>query len=515
MNRPVRIFVLCMILLSVWLLPGCTATEEPVIYDATPSIMVDGELYFTTGCRGITITNFGVADGEITSSVDSSEFPTLNDQSNFGAGYEYRYGAAAGTVEVRMGDDWFIYATREVKNRFPDKDDTAEPRILQEPPALLVRCENEAAKGVRTTYSWKYLIGDGVSTGITADGPHPLVLKDEMTPIDLTRSSSLTANAQWNFPPDEVTVTCFSCDEWGNDHDPPFEEIPVEIQKRNFDGRGYGTFFTFELKDGCFVYEVKAEWSSSELYSGTAIYGFYAENFEGVVPADTALVDNIGEYSLYAWQKYGEDFIALYNANGQLKQSFRAKRLTNERGTTLCKTDYSESGGWYAGLAGLFRVQDGELLQISERPVKDLLFVTDGTTVSGPIILTWSGKPRSYYFPGTKIINLDCDGQEVVLLSSEDNHKIAIAGLEAQGCCIGFYTEDSVGMGHYDSYRYILASAPNGIPAENEKHIEVFDFIAGRPEVMDGFSWDNPDGYKAGYIEKETRRLNSLSLTAN
>lgn len=40
------------------------------------------------------------ADGEITSEVKDSELPAENDQSNFGAGFKYRYGETEGTIEV-------------------------------------------------------------------------------------------------------------------------------------------------------------------------------------------------------------------------------------------------------------------------------------------------------------------------------------------------------------------------------------------------------------------------------
>lgn len=47
-------------------------------------------------------------DGIITSEVQGSEKPTQNDQSNFGVGYEYRYGEE-GTIEVKMGEKWVIF----------------------------------------------------------------------------------------------------------------------------------------------------------------------------------------------------------------------------------------------------------------------------------------------------------------------------------------------------------------------------------------------------------------------
>lgn len=41
----------------------------------------------------------GVTDGEITSTVDGSETPTEDNQSNFGTGFEYQYGSED-TIEI-------------------------------------------------------------------------------------------------------------------------------------------------------------------------------------------------------------------------------------------------------------------------------------------------------------------------------------------------------------------------------------------------------------------------------
>ena len=68
-----------------------------VLWDAKPSVMIDGVLYGTTGRSGIYSTdttpeNGGHVDGEITSTVESHEYPTEDNQSNFGTGFYYRYG---------------------------------------------------------------------------------------------------------------------------------------------------------------------------------------------------------------------------------------------------------------------------------------------------------------------------------------------------------------------------------------------------------------------------------------
>ena len=93
-------------------------TQTPIqseISDKIPAVMVKGELYYSTGKESEADVRCGTMDGQITSSVDDSEFPTQDNQSNFGTGYDYQYGAE-NTIEVYMpeGDSedenkWIIF----------------------------------------------------------------------------------------------------------------------------------------------------------------------------------------------------------------------------------------------------------------------------------------------------------------------------------------------------------------------------------------------------------------------
>jgi len=119
MNEPAKTFFPA----NSVLLPACPlaflrlqSPDEPEPaqnWDAKPSVMIGGILYGDTGHHAVCRTDEspehgGHADGTITSSVDSSEYPTEDDQSNFGTGYAYRYGTDA-TVEVFFSD-WQIFA---------------------------------------------------------------------------------------------------------------------------------------------------------------------------------------------------------------------------------------------------------------------------------------------------------------------------------------------------------------------------------------------------------------------
>lgn len=89
-------------------------TEEEGEWDLIPMVRVDGVLYLTTGFNSSRVPERDEPDGFITSEVDGSEWPTEDDQSNFGTGYPYRYGDE-GTVELFMNDHWRIFATEEVR----------------------------------------------------------------------------------------------------------------------------------------------------------------------------------------------------------------------------------------------------------------------------------------------------------------------------------------------------------------------------------------------------------------
>ena len=129
------------LLLAVLLLAGCAAApaeneDVPPVQDPTPvsdgncdkwalvpMVKVNGIIYMDTGYEN-TEPRCGVMDGEITSSVEGWEKPTENDQSNFGAGYSYQWGAKEGTIEVLLEGGWRIFATQEVRHemQFPDEE---------------------------------------------------------------------------------------------------------------------------------------------------------------------------------------------------------------------------------------------------------------------------------------------------------------------------------------------------------------------------------------------------------
>lgn len=71
-----------------------------------PNIMVNDRHYHTTGV--INNKDSFEADGTITSSVDETEIPHDNDQSNFGIGYDYDI-ISDSIVYVCIDDKWIKY----------------------------------------------------------------------------------------------------------------------------------------------------------------------------------------------------------------------------------------------------------------------------------------------------------------------------------------------------------------------------------------------------------------------
>lgn len=104
---------------------GIKLIREAETWDLIPMVMVNGTLYLDTGHESTIEARCGVMDGEITSQVDGNKQPSVDDQSNFGTGYGYQYGATEGTIELFMNGKWWIFATEEARQKiqFPSIED--------------------------------------------------------------------------------------------------------------------------------------------------------------------------------------------------------------------------------------------------------------------------------------------------------------------------------------------------------------------------------------------------------
>ena len=98
-------------------------------------VMVDGKLYYDTGKESSVDGRCGVMDGEITSTVDGTEIPAEEGQSNFGTGFGYQYGEDD-TIEIFMNEKWIVFEHRagdgsQVRfgDRWVDQDSLSEETL--------------------------------------------------------------------------------------------------------------------------------------------------------------------------------------------------------------------------------------------------------------------------------------------------------------------------------------------------------------------------------------------------
>ena len=122
---------------------GIKLIREAETWDFIPMVMVNGTLYLDTGHESTIEARCGVMDGEITSQVDGSKQPTVDDQSNFGTGYGYQYGATEGTIELFMNGKWWIFATEEARQAI------LFPSTENEPSKFYLTIGSEGVKSIK------------------------------------------------------------------------------------------------------------------------------------------------------------------------------------------------------------------------------------------------------------------------------------------------------------------------------------------------------------------------------
>ncbi len=110
------------------------AKREPE-WDKIPMVMVDGKLYYDTGKESEIKDRCAMMDGEISSRVEGTEVPAADDQSNFGTGYGYQYGADD-TIELLINGKWIVFEYRagdgsQVRfgDRWIDRDSLSEETL--------------------------------------------------------------------------------------------------------------------------------------------------------------------------------------------------------------------------------------------------------------------------------------------------------------------------------------------------------------------------------------------------
>lgn len=154
------------------------------------------------------------------------------------------------------------------------------------------------------------------------------------------------------------------------------------------------------------------------------------------------------------------------------------------------------------GEAGLYQFEPktGELTQVLSDPVEDMLTDEDtsyllthenGKYITGMNKLGGDSIVRVNYATGEQEALLDASAG--IGISNFDETVSPGTGH------LKFFTASDVGMQHFDQYFYDFDLG--------SKKITVIDFEAGRPEVMNGWDYNNMDAYKKSYIEAEQARV--------
>ncbi|MDO5734780.1 MAG: hypothetical protein Q4P08_06615 [Eubacteriales bacterium] len=111
---------LLVILSFILLLSSCEPLAEEELgqdsnfRDLKAMVRVNGKVYGDLSFVNSAI-KCDVPDGEIKTSVDRSQIPEKDDESNFGVGYEYQY-SSEGYLTVKIKDRWYIFQTLEIDN---------------------------------------------------------------------------------------------------------------------------------------------------------------------------------------------------------------------------------------------------------------------------------------------------------------------------------------------------------------------------------------------------------------
>jgi hypothetical protein len=102
--------VLCAVVLACCFLmtAGCSPNEPAEKWDRRPMVMVEGVIYMDTGKEMVVEIEDSAILGTIASSVEGSEMPAQNGQSNFGCeGASYAY-LDDGLV-VLLENEWVFF----------------------------------------------------------------------------------------------------------------------------------------------------------------------------------------------------------------------------------------------------------------------------------------------------------------------------------------------------------------------------------------------------------------------
>lgn len=244
--------------------------------------------------------------------------------------------------------------------------------------------------------------------------------------------------------------------------------------------------------------------------------------FEGK-PADAEFIAADNGF-LFAWNEGNKSAVAQYGTDLALVAHYETDRVetryddNNMIHSLLQRYDSGDGRnfGYYSGMTGLYRMQEGMLQQLSTHPVAQMIFLRYGAASSGPVILTFSPKAPVYseyrLFGGDTIIEIKEDGSEDVFLHGDMGHGIEIDEIHGMDSAVTFSAVDRVGMEDYRGYDYSLVRKTDAATGEYKPEILVSSYTPGPEEAGLEPGTDAYDNYTHKMWYAEQKRLKELGF---
>ena len=158
---------------------------------------------------------------------------------------------------------------------------------------------------------------------------------------------------------------------------------------------------------------------------------------------------------------------------------------------------FAPGHGYYHGEAGLYRLQNGRLTQITDMPAPVVVSRRVGAG-SSLVILSHDLGKRCYGEmrgnTGDKVYTQNADGTFTLYFEVKPQWELHLDSISCVDSTIHLHSARSQGMQHFDSYTYAILNGK----------LLVVDYEAGRPEMM--------TKTKEHYIQDEMQRLRDLGI---
>ena len=142
--------------------------------------------------------------------------------------------------------------------------------VLKDPPSLFVTNGENTVEAKEGSNCWSFDAGNGVRQGRCSDYPkvdiddmpklYTQILPHSVLPFSSVPEHLITLECP--LMPDEVEIRRLTVDNYNNTGE--FETVSAKD-------------FSFELKEGDYVYEVFARWNGTDGYEGDCVYYFFVQ----------------------------------------------------------------------------------------------------------------------------------------------------------------------------------------------------------------------------------------------